>query len=370
MLNLRRRLASLALHACPPPCSLALAARTAAAAAEHVAPRGAGEQGVLRSFAIASRATSAAPAAAAAALPRPWELPRSPKPVTLPQEALVLAERTASPASRRTGLVAVKCGMTCDWTPWGDRLPLTVLWLDDVQARRLSRASFALALTPLDRQVVQLKTEEKEGFYALQVGAGSRKAKQATAPLAGHFAAAGVPIKRRLTEFRVTRDALLPVGTPLLACHFVAGQKVDVRGVSGGKGFAGGMKRHGFSGQGASHGNSVSHRALGSTGNRQDPGRVWKGKKMPGRLGGATCSVHSLLVYKVDAERGLLYVKGAVPGHAGCFVEVRDALRERPSDAPFPTHVGAVPGVSVAPRAKVNPFEVLQPERHAKKKAD
>jgi len=217
--------------------------------------------------------------------------------------------------------------------------------------------------------VVQVKTQGKEGYTALQVGAGSRKAKRVSAPLAGHFRWAEVPIKRVLAEFRVTPDALLPPGTPLAAAHFAAGQFVDCAATSGGKGFAGGMKRWNFQGQGASHGNSVSHRAIGSTGNRQDPGRVWKGKKMPGRLGGSRATVHSLLVHKVDAARGLLYVKGAVPGHAGGFVEVRDALRKGlPLEAPFPTFVGdaaALP-VAVAPPGE-DPFEKVRPEKNLSK---
>ena len=221
-----------------------------------------------------------------------------------------------------------------------------------------------------------MKTVEKEGFDALQVGAGSKKEKQVTAPLAGHFRHAGVPIKRRCVEFRVTRDALLPAGTQLYASHFAAGQYVDVSGVTVGKGFAGGMKRHGFAGQGASHGNSLSHRAIGSTGNRQDPGKVFKGKKMPGQLGNTRHTVQSLQVYKVDAARGLLYLKGHVPGHAGNWVEVRDALRKGlPQQAPFPTHVEAVNGavatlpVAVAPKSEMNPFEMVSPQRGQKQKA-
>lgn len=232
--------------------------------------------------------------------------------------------------------------------------------------------------SPNPPQVVQVKTAEKEGYDSLQVGAGSRKAKQVSSPLGGHFKWAGVPIKRRLVEFRVSRDALLPVGTALGAAHFAPGQYVDVSGRTGGKGFAGGMKRHGFAGQGASHGNSVSHRALGSTGCRQDPGRVWKGKKMPGQMGGGRHTVQSLLVYKVDADRGLLYLKGAVPGHSGGWLEVRDALRKRPGSGPaagppevaFPTALpgGGAGGVRTAPPAAVNPFDVLSPERNVKKK--
>ncbi len=219
-----------------------------------------------------------------------------------------------------------------------------------------------------------MKTEAKEGYTALQVGAGARKAKQVSLPLAGHFAWAGVPIKRRLAEFHVTPDALLPVGTPLHAAHFAAGQSLDIAGTTIGKGFAGGMKRHGFAGQGASHGNSVSHRAIGSTGCRQDPGRVWKGKKMPGHLGDVRRTVQSVFLYKVDAARGLLYVKGQVPGHAGSFVEVRDALRKRPEAVPFPTWLEEAPGAlaamqpAVAPAGE-DPFEKTQPDRGIKKAA-
>lgn len=225
-----------------------------------------------------------------------------------------------------------------------------------------------------------MKTPGKEGFAALQVGAGSRKAKQATAPLAGHYRAAGVDIKRTAAEFRVSVCALLPVGTPLCAAHFAAGQKVDVAGTTRGKGFAGAMKRHGFAGQGASHGNSVSHRAIGSTGCRQDPGRVFKGKKMPGHMGNVRRTAQSLTVWRVDPARGLLYIKGAVPGGAGGWVEVTDAVRERrpgmevplQEGVPFPTWVEAAMGardtlpVSDAPRQAVNPFEVVQPLRNVK----
>lgn len=250
-----------------------------------------------------------------------------------------------------------------------------------------------------------MKTLGKEGLSALQVGSGSRKLKQVTAPLAGHFKAQGVPIKRALVEFSVTPDALLPVGTLLCASHFAAGQKVDVSGTTRGKGFAGGMKRHGFAGQGASHGNSVSHRAIGrcarasllfpplfwvcspneraahacspprSTGNRQDPGRVWKGKKMPGHMGARRRTVQSVLVYQVDTARGLLYLKGAVPGHPGGWVEIRDAIRDTTLRGPFPTWVETSPGeaesmgVSTAAKADINPFEVLQPDRNTKAKA-
>ena len=220
-----------------------------------------------------------------------------------------------------------------------------------------------------------MKTVAKEGYTALQIGAGSKKEKQVTAPLAGHFKWAGVPIKRHVAEFRVTPDALLPVGTMLTAAHFKAGQYVDVSGTSIGKGFAGAMKRWNFRGQGASHGNSVSHRAIGSTGGRQDPGRTWKGKKMPGRLGGDRRTVHSLLVQRVDAARGLLYLHGQVPGHAGGVIEVKDALRKPPprdDSVPFPTYIEPHPGALAAMEPQVapvkdDPFDRIRPVRNDSK---
>ena len=188
-------------------------------------------------------------------------------------------------------------------------------------------------------QVTQRKLDKSAaGVFSLQVGAGSKKPKQLSAALRGHFEAQGVPLKREVAEFRVSEDALLPVGTVLGASHFVAGQHVDVRGFTIGKGFQGPMKRWGFSGLPATHGTTKKHRAHGSIGNSQDPGRVWKGKKMAGRMGNRKRTVQSVFVYKVDPARNLLYVKGQVPGKAGLFLEVRDALRKPP---PF---VGAQDG--------------------------
>lgn len=220
-----------------------------------------------------------------------------------------------------------------------------------------------------------MKTEAKEGYYALQVGAGSKKEKQVTAPLAGHFKWANVPIKRHLAEFHVTPDALLPLGTPLAASHFKAGQYVDVSGVTIGKGFQGAMKRWNFRGQPATHGNSLAHRALGSTGGRQDPGRTWKGKKMAGRMGGERRTVQSLLVQRVDGARGLLYLHGQVPGHSGGAVEVRDALRKPPprdASVPFPTYVEPHPGALQALEPQVapvqdDPFDRIRPVRNDSK---
>jgi large subunit ribosomal protein L3 len=162
-------------------------------------------------------------------------------------------------------------------------------------------------------------TEATRGYTALQVGCTTPRAQRVSKPASGLFASLGLPPKMHLAEFHVTPDALLPVGTPLLAQHFMPGQFVNVQGVTQGKGFQGAMKRHGFGGQPASHGNSVSHRALGATGCRQDPGRVMKGKKMPGHMGEDTLTVECLRVYKLDLKRGLVYLKGAVPGKPGAL---------------------------------------------------
>ena len=181
-----------------------------------------------------------------------------------------------------------------------------------------------------------MKTEEKEGYTALQLGAGSKKPKQVTKALMGHFKRFDVPIKREVSEFRVTPDCVLPVGTHIGAGHFVAGQHLDIQGVTIGKGFQGPMKRWGFKGMPASHGTTKKHRAHGSIGQSQDPGRVHKGKKMAGRMGGKKRTVQSVFLYKVDPSRNLLYVKGQVPGKPGNFLRVKDALRKPPEWAPFP----------------------------------
>jgi len=245
---------------------------------------------------------------------------------------------------RRTGALAVKAGMTCDWTPWGVRVPLTVLWMDDVCVTQVKRGN------------------GPNGVYnSLQLGYGSKKPKQVTKAELGHFAAQKVPIKRGLVEFRVSEDAVLPVGTAITAGHFAPGQYLDVQGVTKGKGFQGPMKRWGFSGQPASHGNTKKHRAHGSIGQCQDPGRVFKGKKMAGRMGGRNRTVQSVYVYKVDTERNLIYVKGQVPGNAGTMVKLKDSLRKPPKlgeEVPFPTaDPEAERGVFVAP-AGADPFVV------------
>lgn len=218
----------------------------------------------------------------------------------------------------RTGVIARKMGMSRVFGPDGAHVPVTVLKLDGCQ-------------------VVAVRTAEKDGYTALQLGAGAGRVKTMTKPVRGHFAKAKVEPKRRLKEFRVSPEALLEVGDEIIAGHFVAGQFVDVTGTSIGKGFAGGMKRHNFSGLEASHGVSVSHRSHGSTGNRQDPGRVFKGKKMAGHLGARRVTVQNLEIVSTDAERGLVLVKGAVPGADGGYVYVRDAKKRLlPKEAPVP----------------------------------
>ena len=218
----------------------------------------------------------------------------------------------------RTGLIAKKLGMTRLFQDDGTAVPVTVLHLDSVQ-------------------VVQQRTAERDGYTALQLGWGYQKPHRVTQPNRGHFAAAKVEPKRKLVEFRVDADALVDVGATLSAAHFLVGQRVDVTGTSKGKSFQGGMKRWNFRGLEASHGVSISHRSPGSTGNRQDPGRTFKGKKMAGHMGDERVTTQNLVVAHVDAERGLLMLRGAVPGAVGGFVLVRDAVkRKAPEGIPFP----------------------------------
>jgi large subunit ribosomal protein L3 len=225
---------------------------------------------------------------------------------------------TATTATTRTGLLARKLGMTRIFQDDGTHVPVTVLLLDGLQ-------------------VVAQRTEEKDGYNAVQLGLGKTKVKNVSQPNRGHFAKAKVEPKAKLVEFRVAPDALLEPGALLSAAHFAVGQKVDVCGITQGKGFAGGMKRWNFSGLEASHGVSISHRSLGSTGNRQDPGKTFKNKKMAGHLGVERVTTLNLAVAAVDVEQGLLMIKGAVPGSKGGYVLVRDAIkRARPKDAPYP----------------------------------
>lgn len=280
------------------------------------------------------------------------------------QEQIIKSAQRFGP--KRPGLIAVKAGMTCDWDEWGKRHPLTVLWIDD-------------------NQIVQVKTEENEGYSAVQVGSGYKKPKSVTKPELGHFIKAQVPIKRFLSEFRVTPPTMkmykedeeddddddnnnldvetveikgareYKVGEELNANHFFAGQYVDVQGVTSGKGFAGPMKRWGFSGQPASHGNTKKHRAHGSIGQCQDPGRVFKGKKMAGQMGGRKRTVQNCFVYKIDSERNLVYVRGQVPGRKGSIVKVRDALRKRATVEELEAQIGQI-GVTIAPKSSKDPY--------------
>ena len=221
----------------------------------------------------------------------------------------------------RTGLIAEKKGMSRIFAEDGRHLPVTVLQLDACQ-------------------VIDNRTTERDGYTAVQLGHGTAKAKNVTRAMRGHFAKAKVEPKRRLVEFRVSEENLVEVGAELSAGHFVPGQFVDVAGVTIGKGFAGAMKRHNFSGLRASHGVSVSHRAHGSTGQCQDPGKVFKGKKMAGHMGTQRRSAVSLEIVATDAARGLIMVKGAVPGAKGSLVEIRDARKKAaPDNLPVPAAI-------------------------------
>jgi large subunit ribosomal protein L3 len=218
----------------------------------------------------------------------------------------------------RTGVIAKKLGMSRLFKDDGSHVPVTVLHLDQVR-------------------VVSTRTQETDGYTAVQLGFGLAKVKNVSQPNRGHFAKTKVEPAKKIVEFRVAVDALLEPGSVISAAHFSVGQKIDVAGISKGKGFAGGMKRWNFSGLEASHGVSVSHRSLGSTGNRQDPGKTFKNKKMAGHLGQERITTLNLEVAGVDAERGLIMVKGAVPGAVGGYVLVRDAIkRARPADAAYP----------------------------------
>ncbi|MDF1804375.1 50S ribosomal protein L3 [Thalassovita sp.] len=231
----------------------------------------------------------------------------------------------------RSGVIAKKVGMTRLFMEDGKQIPVTVLSLENLQ-------------------VVAQRTSDKDGYTAVQLGAGAAKAKRTSKAMRGHFAAAKVEPKRKLAEFRVTEDNLIEVGAEISAEHYVAGQKVDVAGTSIGKGFAGAMKRHNFGGLRASHGVSISHRSHGSTGQCQDPGKVFKGKKMAGHMGAARVTTQNLEVVKTDADRGLIMVKGAVPGSKGGWVTVKDAVKKKlPENVPFPA---ALKSAAEAPAAE------------------
>ncbi|MCQ2966070.1 MAG: 50S ribosomal protein L3 [Alphaproteobacteria bacterium] len=223
----------------------------------------------------------------------------------------------------RSGLIAEKIGMTRLFTDDGNHVPVTVLKVEGCK-------------------VVSVRTQDKDGYTALQLGFGEAKSNRLSKAVRGHFEKAKIELKRKLVEFRVSEDCVLNPGDELAANHFVAGQFVDVVGTSLGKGFAGAMKRHNFAGLEATHGVSISHRSLGSTGNRQDPGRVFKGKKMAGHLGAERVTVQNLKVVATDVERGLVMVRGAVPGFEGAYVLIKDAVKKAlPKDAPVPAGLKA-----------------------------
>ena len=209
----------------------------------------------------------------------------------------------------RSGVIAQKVGMTRIYNDAGEHVPVTVLRMENCQ-------------------VVAQRTQEKNGYTAVQLGVGLSKVKNTSKALRGHFAAASVEPKAKLAEFRVSPDNMLDVGSEITVEHFVAGQKVDVTGTSIGKGFQGVIKRHNFGGGRATHGNSVSHRTHGSTGQRQDPGKVFKGKKMAGHMGDRRITTQNLRVVRTDVERGLIMVEGAVPGAKGGWIQIKDAVKK------------------------------------------
>lgn len=242
----------------------------------------------------------------------------------------------------RTGLIAQKLGMTRVFDAKGNHVPVTLLKVDGLQ-------------------VVAVQTKEKNGYTSVQLGAGTRKAKNVTQPERGHFAKAKVEPKAKLVEFRVSEENLLEVGAELSVEHFVAEQFVDVTATSIGRGYQGVMKRWNFAGLRATHGVSVSHRSPGSTGQRQSPGRVFKGKKMAGHMGNERITVSNLRVVGIDADAGLILVEGAVPGHKECWVTIKDAVKKPlPKEAPKPAGLkgkGAAAPAAEAPAAEVAPAE-------------
>jgi len=278
--------------------------------------------------------------------PIPWHLveEQSQKAVEQIRQSLVKPAQW-TPKSRRCGLIAKKLGMMQMWDDHGINFPVSVLRVEE-------------------NHVIQVKPEiDRLGRVGVQVGAGWKKPRNVTVPLLGHFAKAGVAPKAKVHEFRVTPDAVIPVGTRLHARHFVPGQFVDVLGISRGHGFQGVMFRWGFGGQPASHGVSLTHRSLGSTGMRQDPGRTFRGKKMPGQTGRKMAVEKNLFLYKIDTQRDLLFIKGSVPGPKEGWVRIRDAVYKQidsKSPPPFPTYYYRVGDEAVkelvAPLPKENPL--------------
>ncbi len=223
----------------------------------------------------------------------------------------------------RSGVIAKKLGMTRLFMEDGQQIPVTVLQMENVQ-------------------VVAQRTSDRDGYTAVQLGAGAAKAKRTSQAMRGHFALAKVEPKRKIAEFRVSADNLIEVGAEITADHYLIGQYVDIAGTSIGKGFQGAMKRHNFKGLRATHGVSVSHRSHGSTGQCQDPGKVFKGKKMAGHMGAVRVTTQNLQVMRTDADRGLIMIKGAVPGSKGGWVTIKDAVkRAAPADLPLPAAIRA-----------------------------
>lgn len=252
----------------------------------------------------------------------------------------------------RTGLIARKLGMTRIFDESGAHVPVTLLKVDTCQ-------------------VVAARTVERDGYNAVQLGAGVAKVSRTGRAMRGHFAKAKVEPKRKIAEFRVAEDAVLAPGTELGADHFVSGQYIDVTGQSIGKGFAGAMKRHNFSGLRASHGVSISHRSHGSTGQAQDPGKVFKGKKMAGHMGAEQVTIQNLQVVSTDTDEGLILVRGAVPGSKGSWVTVCDAVKyPRPDDAPYPAVVADAPAAEEPVEAQASAGEAPADETAADIGAD
>jgi len=244
----------------------------------------------------------------------------------------------------RTGVIAKKVGMTRLFQDDGRHVPVTVLALEG-------------------NQVVARREMDRDGYVAVQLGAGAAKAKNVAKPQREHFAKAEVELKAQLVEFRVSEDALLDVGAEIAADHFIAGQLVDVTGHTQGKGFAGAMKRWGFGGLRATHGVSLSHRSHGSTGNRQDPGRVFKNKKMAGHMGDRQRTQQNLEIVRTDVERGLLFVKGSVPGSKGTWLLVKDAVKvARPADVPYPASIKTAANNNAEAPADTPAEDVAAPE--------
>jgi len=234
----------------------------------------------------------------------------------------------------RSGVIAKKLGMTRLFMEDGEQIPVTVLQMENVQ-------------------VVSQRTAERDGYTAVQLGAGVAKAKRTSKAMRGHFAVAKVEPKRKIAEFRVSADNLIEVGAEITADHYLEGQYVDIAGTSIGKGFAGAMKRHNFKGLRATHGVSVSHRSHGSTGQCQDPGKVFKGKKMAGHMGAVRVTTQNLQVVKTDAERGLLMIKGAVPGSKGGWVTIKDSVKKAaPEGLPMPAAIRAAASEAPAVEAQ------------------